>query len=137
MPTDPDPPPRAHGAHVRAEDRRGRAAHLVVPGLGDSGELFSRVFEEGPVGKAVFGPDMTVRRVNRALCSMLGYSAEELLVLDPAICTHPPSPRLSRLIGWKVGRKPAREKACAAQRPTSRGAATTAPISSARWDLVI
>ena len=68
--------------------RRARAAHVAVRDLGDSEELFSRVFEEGPVGKAVFGPDMTVRRVNRALCSMLGYSAEELLVLDPRTLTH-------------------------------------------------
>ena len=89
MPTDPT---RRRGArrHVRAEDRRARSAHRVRD-LGDSQALFSRVFEEGPVGKAVFGPDMTVRRVNRALCSMLGYSAEDCWSSTPG-----PHPRRRR-----------------------------------------
>jgi diguanylate cyclase (GGDEF)-like protein/PAS domain S-box-containing protein len=51
-------------------------------------ELFRRVFDESPVGKAIIGPDLRIRRVNQALCSLLGYSSQELAGVNPRELTH-------------------------------------------------
>jgi PAS domain S-box-containing protein len=54
-----------------------------------SEELFRTAFEDASVGKALTGIDMAYLRVNRALCRMLGYSAEELLRKGSLELTHP------------------------------------------------
>ncbi len=54
-----------------------------------SEELFRTAFEDASVGKALTGVDMRHVRVNRALCRMLGYSAEELLAMTSLQLTHP------------------------------------------------
>ncbi|MDX6410407.1 MAG: hypothetical protein QOE13_3478 [Gaiellaceae bacterium] len=68
--------PRAVGApdesSARAEVQRERAA-----------------FEDAPIGAAVASPDGRLTRVNRALCAMTGYDAQELLGRHFADITHP------------------------------------------------
>jgi PAS domain S-box-containing protein len=54
-----------------------------------SEELFRTAFEDASVGKALTGVDLAYLRVNRALCRMLGYSAEELLRKNSLDLTHP------------------------------------------------
>ena len=43
-----------------------------------SRESFQRLFEEAPIGMAIIASGITLTKVNRALCAMLGYSKEEL-----------------------------------------------------------
>jgi PAS domain S-box-containing protein len=57
--------------------------------LRESEERFRNVFEENPVGMALVGPDMTLQRVNAALCQMLGYRPEDLLNRTFMEFTHP------------------------------------------------
>jgi PAS domain S-box-containing protein len=57
--------------------------------LRESEERFRRIFEEGPLGIAVVGPDNTVSHVNAQLCRMLGYTEEELKARTAADVTHP------------------------------------------------
>jgi PAS domain S-box-containing protein len=64
--------------HKRAEAR-----------LRESEERFRRVFEEGPLGLGLVGKDYRFLKVNRALCRMLGYSEDELLLKSFADITHP------------------------------------------------
>jgi len=57
--------------------------------LRESEERFRRVFEEGPLGLGLVGRDYRFLRVNGALCQMLDYSEDELLLKSFADITHP------------------------------------------------
>jgi PAS domain S-box-containing protein len=57
--------------------------------LRESDERFRRVFEEGPLGMALQGPDHRFLEVNNALCRMVGYSEAELLQMSFMDITHP------------------------------------------------
>ncbi|OLE50932.1 MAG: hypothetical protein AUG51_25495 [Acidobacteria bacterium 13_1_20CM_3_53_8] len=46
--------------------------------LRESEERFQKVFDDAPIGMAVVGPDLKLRRANRAYCEMTGYTEEEL-----------------------------------------------------------
>ncbi len=52
-------------------------------------ELFRSTFENAAIGVALVAPDGRWLRVNRALCSLLGYSADELLAGSFQEITHP------------------------------------------------
>jgi len=43
-----------------------------------SRESFQQLFEEAPIGMAILASGIDLTKVNRALCTMLGYSKEEL-----------------------------------------------------------
>ena len=49
---------------------------------------FEAAFEHAPIGKALLTPDGRFLRVNRALCRILGWSADELCALRLADITH-------------------------------------------------
>jgi PAS domain S-box-containing protein len=57
--------------------------------LRESEERFRRVFEEGPLGIGLVGPDYRFLRVNAAFCQMVDYSQEELLTKTFGDITHP------------------------------------------------
>jgi PAS domain S-box-containing protein len=57
--------------------------------LRESEERFRRVFEEGPLGMALQGPDHRFLKVNSALCRMVGYSEAALLQMSFIDITHP------------------------------------------------
>ncbi len=46
-------------------------------------------FEQAPVGMAHIGVDGRFRRVNPALCTMLGYTADQILSMQPVDISHP------------------------------------------------
>lgn len=52
-------------------------------------ELFRRTFEGAAIGVALVAPDGRWLQVNRALCDLLGYSADELLAGSFQEITHP------------------------------------------------
>jgi PAS domain S-box-containing protein/diguanylate cyclase (GGDEF)-like protein len=54
-----------------------------------SSERFRVAFDNAPIGVALLTPDGRWFHVNRALCELLGYSAEELYDLTFADLTHP------------------------------------------------
>lgn len=56
--------------------------------LAESEDLFRLAFDQAPIGAALFAGD-TFKRVNGALCSLLGYTREELLTLNFLQITHP------------------------------------------------
>ena len=62
----------ARGARVAATERQ-----------------FEAAFEHGPIGKALLAPDGRFLRVNRALCRVLGWTAEELGARRLRDVTHP------------------------------------------------
>ncbi len=66
------------GAIIRdiTEQRRNQAASL------ESEELFRRIFEFSPVGKSMTSPDGKLLMVNKAFADMLGYTVEELQLMD-------------------------------------------------------
>jgi PAS domain S-box-containing protein len=57
--------------------------------LRESEELFRRTFDEAPIGAAIISTDFRFKRVNSALCSITGYSQEELESLSFLDITHP------------------------------------------------
>ena len=57
--------------------------------LRESEELFRRTFDEAPIGAAIISTDFRFKRVNSALCSITGYSQEELESLSFMDITHP------------------------------------------------
>jgi len=54
-----------------------------------SEERFRRTFDESPIGAAVVSLGHRYQRVNRALCSLLGYGEQELTSLTVMDVTHP------------------------------------------------
>ncbi len=52
-------------------------------------QRFDRVFEMGPIGMCVVGPDLKFSRVNKSMCEFVGYTEEELTGLKVEEITHP------------------------------------------------
>jgi PAS domain S-box-containing protein len=57
--------------------------------LAESEETFRTAMEHAPIGMSIIRRDGGFVQVNKALCDMLGYTAEELLKLDVLAITHP------------------------------------------------
>jgi diguanylate cyclase (GGDEF)-like protein/PAS domain S-box-containing protein len=57
--------------------------------LRESEERFRKIFEEGPLGMAIVGPDFRLMRANAKLCDMLGYGEDELTSKTFLEITHP------------------------------------------------
>lgn len=57
--------------------------------LAQSEEKFRSAMEHSPVGMALLSPDGSWLKVNKALCSMLGYEEIEFLSTDFQTLTHP------------------------------------------------
>jgi PAS domain S-box-containing protein len=72
-----------------------------------SEERFRRAFDDAPIGMALVGLTGRWLRVNRPLCDMIGYSAEELLGTDLQAVTHKDDleqelRQLARVLGGEV-----------------------------------
>jgi PAS domain S-box-containing protein len=52
-------------------------------------EQFRNAFENAAVGMALISPEGRFLRVNRALCDLFGYTADELLAIDIQSVNHP------------------------------------------------
>jgi PAS domain S-box-containing protein len=52
-------------------------------------ELLNRLFEQNPLGMAIYPPNADKGRVNKALCEMLGYDWQPELMLDIDPHVHP------------------------------------------------
>jgi PAS domain S-box-containing protein len=82
-------------AHVKANDtfivfiRDITAQHKAAQELRESLELFQNAIDNAPNGMALVAPDGRWLRVNPALCSLTGYSEEELLGLKLWDVVHP------------------------------------------------
>ncbi|HEY9247223.1 MAG TPA: PAS domain S-box protein, partial [Candidatus Methanoperedens sp.] len=46
--------------------------------LRENEERFRRIFEDGPLGMIIAGPDFKILKANRAICEMLGYAEADL-----------------------------------------------------------
>ncbi|MFQ5626928.1 MAG: PAS domain-containing protein, partial [Methyloligellaceae bacterium] len=57
--------------------------------LRDSEERFRQAFERGPLGTMIVNDDLEILRANEAMCSMLGYSEDELTSGAFLDITHP------------------------------------------------
>lgn len=55
----------------------------------DHHELFEQIYNQAPIGIALVAPTGQWMKVNPAFCSMLGYSAQELIHLHYKDITHP------------------------------------------------
>ena len=64
-------------------------ARLAMDALRDSEERFRRIFEEGPLGMALIGPDRRFVKVNPTLCRALGFTEDELTRRTFLDLTHP------------------------------------------------
>jgi PAS domain S-box-containing protein len=73
---------------------------------------FASAFEFAAIGTALLAPDFRMLQVNRALCTLLGYSREELLELPPHALTHPeddPQEELAQRASLLAGSQPSYE----------------------------
>jgi PAS domain S-box-containing protein len=57
--------------------------------LHESERRFQTTFEQAAIGMAIVGPDGKMLQVNRRLCEIIGYTADELLTLRFQDITHP------------------------------------------------
>ena len=76
------------------EDLANTASQVLLEGaareaLLTSEERFRKIFEDGPLGMATVEPGFHFTRANRAFCSMMGYSEQELTALTFKDITHP------------------------------------------------
>ncbi|TMG14541.1 MAG: PAS domain S-box protein, partial [Chloroflexi bacterium] len=58
-------------------------------GLRQSQQRFRNAFQNAPIGIAVADLDGRFLEVNRALCQLLGYSEQQLLLTTVVAMTHP------------------------------------------------
>ena len=79
--------PAVRGVIVSSRDITERKKADEV--LRESEERFSSVFEHAAIGMALVAPDGHWLKVNRALCELVGYKAEELLGRTFQDITHP------------------------------------------------
>lgn len=63
--------------------------------LEESELRFRTAFDDAPIGMAMVRPDRSILRVNRALCSILGYSDAELLATTLRALTYPEDTNLT------------------------------------------
>jgi PAS domain S-box-containing protein len=77
-------PVRIRGTRQDVTALRSREAQLR-----EAEERFRLAFDEAPIGVALVALDGRWLRVNRALCQIVGYSAEEMLKLGFQDITHP------------------------------------------------
>lgn len=61
----------------------------ALEALQESEGRFQNAFENAPIGMALVAPDGRWLRVNRAVCELVGYPAEELLLKTFQDITHP------------------------------------------------
>jgi PAS domain S-box-containing protein len=66
-----------------------RQAESAREQLGESEERFRLAIDEAPIGMALVALDGRLMRVNRALCEIVGYRADELTDLTFQAITHP------------------------------------------------
>jgi PAS domain S-box-containing protein len=77
---------------IPAITRERREAHnrwQAAQAVRQSEERFSNAFQCAPIGMVVVGVDARLVRVNRAFCTMLGYTEAELLSKSIPEITHP------------------------------------------------
>jgi PAS domain S-box-containing protein len=79
-------------------------ASRVEQVLRESEERFRLAFEGAPIGMALVGLDGRFLRVNRALCSLVGYTAEELTALTFHQITHPDDVDIDDALAHKLER---------------------------------
>lgn len=68
----------------------------------ESEERFSRIFQQAPIGMALFSLENRFLRVNEALCRITGYCREELLAMGPFDITHPDDVEAGRELSEQV-----------------------------------
>ena len=73
---------------LAAEQAARRQLEAAIAQLRESEERFRLTFDEAPIGMALVGLDGTFARVNRVLCEITGYAAEELTKLTFHDITH-------------------------------------------------
>jgi PAS domain S-box-containing protein len=61
----------------------------AVAALYESEQRFQGAFDDAPIGMVLASPEGRALRVNRAFCEMMGYSAEELMAMQPHELEHP------------------------------------------------
>ncbi len=81
-------PERVQREREAREQRVNEQATAVPRDQKDSEERFRKVFDDAPIGMALVGHDLTLLRVNDALCGTLGYESAELLGQGLAAITH-------------------------------------------------
>ena len=81
---EPGKPEILEGLIVDITDRK-----TAEEALRQSEERFRGIFQEGPLGMAVVGPDYRFMQVNRKMCDMFGYMPEELQKKTFIDITHP------------------------------------------------
>jgi PAS domain S-box-containing protein len=71
------------------EQRARELAEATSEMLRDSEERFRLIIDEAPIGMALVSLDGRLVRVNRVLCEIVGYTADELTALTFQAITHP------------------------------------------------
>jgi diguanylate cyclase (GGDEF)-like protein/PAS domain S-box-containing protein len=74
---------------VIERDEAQQARNAALQKMRESNELFESAFEFAAIGMALVGTDGQWLRVNPAVCSILGYSEDELFRTDFQSITHP------------------------------------------------
>ncbi len=74
---------------VRGSNRDITARKQAEEAHRTSEAIFTSAFENAPIGEALTSPDGRWLKVNRVLCSLLGYTTEELLECRFQDITHP------------------------------------------------
>lgn len=79
--------PRLHEEYARAREETERAVAAEVR-LRDSEERFRSAFDNAPIGVALVSPTGKFLQVNRSLCQLLSYAADELVGKNVHQITH-------------------------------------------------
>ncbi|MBA3748444.1 MAG: PAS domain S-box protein, partial [Solirubrobacterales bacterium] len=88
------------GAMLIVQDVSARVARARE--MSEAQERFRRAFEDAPIGMAVAALDGRFLEVNQALCTITGYTAEELTETTFSTITHPDDLDADYVVMWAL-----------------------------------
>ena len=89
---------------LASEQAARRQLEAAIAELRESEERFRLTIDEAPIGMALLALDGTFARVNRVLCEITGYAAEELTKLKFQDITHPDDLDTDVALSGQLGR---------------------------------
>lgn len=101
-PADAAEPGSADGSNPASNPPAGAADNDDDERVAEAGEAFRQAFDQAPIGIALTSTDGRFLQVNRALCQITGYGADDLIARPERDITHPDDAPEHMMALWRL-----------------------------------